>query len=84
MAKIKVTVNLDKELNQRWNNMAKKHKLSKSAMIGEYLEKILPILEKKTANQMMAEAMRQMAVEIDTTASLFDQSVEDYKDMKRG
>ena len=58
-------------------------------MVEDYLSVILPILEAKTPNKMLANAMKQMADEINTTATLFDnmehdKSVEEYKEMKRG
>ena len=88
---IKKTIGLsiDSELNDRWGAVAKKHKVTKSGMVEEYLEQILPILEQQTPNDMISSAMKEMAKSINATASLFDaaehdQSVEDYKEMKRG
>ncbi len=89
MSQKKIGMSIDEELNDRWNKVAKKHDLSKSGMVEEYLQQILPILEAQTPNKMMFEAMKQMAEQIDTTATLFDnmehdKSVEEYKEMKRG
>lgn len=85
----RVTITVDENLNTRWNKVAKKHDLSKSGMVEEYLETILTILEAETPNKMMAKAMKKMAEEIDTTATLFDnmkhdESVEKYKQNKKG
>jgi predicted transcriptional regulator len=68
----KVTISLSEELNFRWGAVAKKHKISKSGMISDYLEQILPILEEKTENKMLASAMREMSKTIDLSATLFD------------
>lgn len=67
-------MSIDAELNERWNKVAKKHKMTKSGMVEEYLETILPILEQETPNKMMAKAMKRMAQEIDTTGDLFENS----------
>ena len=85
----KVTITVAESLNDRWGKVAKKHNLSKSGMIEEYLETILPILEQESANRMMAKALKRMSKEIDLTGELFDnmeydKSVEDYKEKKRG
>lgn len=84
-----VTIYIDGELNKRWGAVNKKLNLTKSNMVEEYLEQILPILEQQTPNDMISSAMKEMAKSINATASLFDdaehdQSVEDYKEMKRG
>jgi len=85
----RVLVSIKEELIPRWSKVAKKHGITKSSMVEEYLEKILPILEAETPSKIMAKAMKQLSDEIDTTATLFDnmihdQSIEDYKEMKRG
>lgn len=79
----RVSITIDENINKRWNAVAKKHNMTKSGMVEEYLEMMLPILEAQTPNKMMAKAMKEMATGIDLTASLFDQSVENYKNMKR-
>ena len=89
MAQKKIGMSIDEALNERWNEVAKKHDLSKSGMVEEYLMTILPILEAETPNKMMARAMKKMSEEIDTTATLFDnmkhdESLKEYKENKRG
>ena len=89
MSKKRVTVNIDTDLDIRWTKVAKRIKQSRSSMINEFLEHVLPILEAQTPNQMMSKAMKEMSNQIDLTASLFediehDKSIEDYKEMKRG
>lgn len=80
----RVTISIDESLNDRWGKVAKKHKITKSVLVQDFLEEILPILEAETANKMVARSMRKMAESIDLSSSLFDDSVEDYKEMKRG
>ncbi len=84
-----VTVSISNDLNDRWTKVAKKHDLSKSGMVEEYLQQIISILEAETPNKMMAKAMKEMGKQIDLSATLFDnmehdKSVEEYKEMKRG
>ncbi len=90
-----VTISIDEDINELWTKLAKKHDISKSRMIEDFLKGVLPILNESTPNKMMAKAMKQMAKEIDTTATLFDtisaetamafdDDVESYKEMKRG
>jgi metal-responsive CopG/Arc/MetJ family transcriptional regulator len=74
MPQKRIGMSIDAELNERWNKVAKKHKMTKSGMVEEYLETILPILEQETPNKMMAKAMKRMAQEIDTTGDLFENS----------
>ncbi len=80
---------LEENLLKRLAVVSEKHGLSRSSIVEDYLKQILPILEAQTPNKMMFEAMKQMAEQIDTTATLFDnmehdKSVEEYKEMKRG
>lgn len=45
MAQKRVLLSLPPELNERWNRIAKKHRLSKSAMVEHYLNRVLPQLD---------------------------------------
>ena len=83
-----VTISIDEDINALWTKTAKKHDLSKSRMIEDFLRQVLPILNQSTPNKMLAKAMKQMAEGIDDTASLFDMdhdsSIEEYKRKKIG
>lgn len=67
----RVTISIDDQLNERWGKTARRLKLSKSGMMEEYLNQILPILETESPNMMIQKAMKEMAKSIDTTADLF-------------
>lgn len=67
-----VTISIDAEVNERWTNIAKKLELSKSGMVEEFIVQVLPILEEKTPNKMVASAMKEMAKSMEMTGSLFD------------
>lgn len=95
MIRKKILISVPPSLSARWNKVCKKHNLSKSQMIEEYLLGVIPILEEELPNKMIAKAMKKMSEEIDTTATLFDtlsaetasafdDDVENYKKMKRG
>ncbi len=79
----KVTITIDEDINTRWGNVAKKLKMSKSGMVEEFIESILPILEAKTPNKMMAKAMKEMGNTIDLTANLLD-GIEENKEINWG
>jgi len=93
----KVLISIPESLNERWGEVAKKHDITKSGMIEEFLYQVLPILEESVPSKMLSKAMKEMGKQIDTSATLFDilhgnekamaehdQSVEDYKELKRG
>jgi len=68
----KVTITINEDINILWGEVAKKHNMSKSGMVEEFLGQVLPILSEKTPSKMMSKAMKEMASQIDSTASLFD------------
>ena len=85
----RISLSIDAELNDLWGKIAKKHGLSKSGMVEEFLGGVLPILDESTPSKMMSKAMKKMAESIDDTASLFDgkqydEDIEKYKKKKRG
>jgi len=85
----RIGLSIDEDLNELWTKLAKKHGLSKSKMVEEFLEGVLPILNESTPNKMMVKAIKKMAESIDDSATLFDQgeydsSIEEYKKKKRG
>ena len=57
----RVNITIDKDLNDRWNKVAKRHGLKKSQMIQELLEMIIPTLEEKDAKSMIKNALIQNA-----------------------
>ena len=84
----KVTISIDDELNERWGKVAKKLKDTKSSMVEDFLIRVLPVLEREQPKDMIGEAMKLAGQGLQDAASLFDadrdQSIEDYKKMKRG
>lgn len=66
------TFTIEESLSKRLSVVSKRMKQSKSSIVEELIESVLPILEAKSPNKIMAEAMKQMAEQIDLTASLFD------------
>jgi len=60
MGKIRVNVNLDEDLNKRWGKIAKKHKMTKSGMIEDFLRTAIPILEKEAPRDVMAHTLQNM------------------------
>jgi hypothetical protein len=72
MARKRINLTIPAELNERWAKVAKKHGLTKSGMVEEWLNNILPILEQEQPKKVLQHAMKALAKEIDTTASLFE------------
>jgi predicted DNA-binding protein len=66
----RVNITIDKELNDRWNIVAKRHGLKKSQMIQELLEMIIPALEEKNARSMIKNALLQNAKGIEKIGRL--------------
>jgi len=95
MAQRRVTFSLDSSILERFREVSKKHKMTQSRIIQDYLDLIVPMLEEESPNLMMSKVLKRMAREVESTASLFenmeheknieyDKSVEDYKEKKRG
>jgi len=72
MARKRINLTIPEGLNERWAKVAKRHGLTKSGMVEEWLNSILPILEQEQPKKVLHHAMKALAREIDTTASLFD------------
>jgi len=72
MARKRINLTIDEDINARWAKVAKKHGLTKSGMVDEWLENILPILDEEQPKKVLQHAMKALAKEIDLTASLFE------------
>jgi len=53
--KKRIGLSIDAELNDRWTKVAKRLKITKSGMIEELLEEVLPVLEAKNAKSLVEE-----------------------------
>jgi len=71
--KIRVSINLDKETNERWNRVSKKLKMSKSGMVQDFLDQVLPILEKEKPTDVLSSAFKELGNVMNETGSLFDE-----------
>jgi len=72
MARKRINLTIPEELNEQWARVAKKHGLTKSGMVEEWLQNILPILDEEQPKKVLQNAMKALAKEIDTTANLFE------------
>jgi len=68
----RVTITLPVDLNERWGNVAKRLKMSKSGMVKDFLEEVIPILEQEKPKDIMKMALKKTSQNIELTASLFD------------
>ena len=73
MAKKRVLIMVDEDLNDRWKKVAKRLKISKSGMVTDILEEVLPILEKEKPNDMIGSALKSLGNALNETGSLFDE-----------
>ena len=73
MAKKQVLIRIDEDLNTRWGKLCDRLQISKTGMVEEILEQILPILEKEKPTDMIGSALRQVGMAIQETGSLFDE-----------
>jgi predicted DNA-binding transcriptional regulator len=72
MARKRINLTIPEELNEQWAKVARKHGLTKSGMVEEWLSYVLPVLEEEQPKKVLKHAMKTLAREIDMTASLFD------------
>ncbi|MBD3842997.1 MAG: hypothetical protein IE909_14180 [Campylobacterales bacterium] len=81
MAYTKVTISLSEEMNNRWNAVSKKLKISKSLMVQEFLDEVIPILEHEAPRDIMAHAMKHMGKSFNDIGELLknDENDEDKK-----
>ena len=76
MAQRKVTITIDEKLNDRWNKVSKKIKMTKSGMVEDFLNEVIPILEKEEPRDVMRHALEHIGKGVSDMGSLF------YEDKK--
>ena len=57
MARKRVMLSIDEDLDKRWKAVSKKIKMSKSAMVADFLNEVVPILEKEAPRDVMAHVL---------------------------
>jgi len=67
----KVTISLPPELAERWNKVVEEHSLVKSVMVQNYLNEILPVLEKEEPHKLINLIIKEMNEKKDSP-SLFE------------
>ena len=72
MAQKRITLSIDEELNERWANVAKRLKMTKSGMVEDFLKEVIPILEQEQPKDVMKMALKKTGEQISLTASLFE------------
>ena len=69
-------ISIDSDLDARWKKVSKKIKMSKSSMIEDFLNEVVPILEKESPRDVMAYALEHIGKGVSDMGSLF------YEDKK--
>lgn len=77
MAQKRVGISIDIELNERWNKISKKIKMSKSGMVEDFLNEVIPILEHESPRDVMAHALDQIGKGVSDMGSLFHEKKQD-------
>ncbi len=90
MAFKRVTLSIDEDLNNLWNKVAKKHRITKSGMVENYLRSVLHqlnhanITDVESYDEILAIKEKERNLFDYDERAIFDQSVEDYRKEKRG
>jgi metal-responsive CopG/Arc/MetJ family transcriptional regulator len=71
LSQTRVGISIDTDLNERWNKVSKKIRISKSGMISDFLTEVLPILEHEAPRDVMAHALEHIGKGISDSGSLF-------------
>jgi len=71
MAQKRVMISIDSDLDARWKKVSKKIKMSKSGMVEDFLNEVLPILEKEAPRDVMAHALEHIGKGVSDLGSLF-------------
>jgi len=72
MAKVRLNFSIDEDVAKRFNEVTKRLKFNKSAIIEEFIEGILPILEQTKKETMFQKILEMQAKTLNETANLFD------------
>jgi len=72
MAKVRLNFSIDEDVAKRFNEVTKRLKLNKSAIIEEFIEGILPILEQTKKETMLQKILEMQAKTLNETANLVD------------
>jgi len=76
LAQKRIMLSIDEDLDKRWKAVSKKIKMSKSAMVADFLNEVVPILEKESPRDVMAHALEHIGKGVSDMGSLF------YEDKK--
>jgi len=80
MAKKRVMISIDPDIDRRWAEVAKKVKRSKSSMVEEILIEIIPILEHEKPKDIFAHALEVVGQGLMDAGSLFYENGKNGKD----
>jgi len=72
MAKVRLNFSIDEKIAKRFNETTKRLRINKSAVIEEFIENILPILEQSKKETMLQKILQAQAKALNETASLLD------------
>jgi len=59
-AREKITVTVDKELNEQWNRVAKSYGWTKSRMLDDLLREVLPVLDQNRPEEVLSKGLEKL------------------------
>lgn len=71
MAQKRVLISIDEDLDKRWKAVSKKIKMSKSGMVEDFLNEVIPILEHDEPRDVMKHALDHIGKGVSDVGSLF-------------
>ena len=75
-----VTLRIKPDIYERWRNVAKRYGWSRSQMLEELLENVLPVLEEQDPKKILSEVARQMGDTMNAmSTAMGDQNGSDKK-----
>jgi len=73
MAKIRVNISIDKDINERWTKVAEKMGWSKSSMVEDLLKEALPYLENLDPKSIIPKSIQAMGKKLQELGSLINE-----------
>ncbi len=91
MPQKRINISIDERINERWTTASKMHNITKSGLVEAYLLRILPMLEQVNPSSVLDVPLDELLGmdKIEDYKTLFDdmdydESLNTYKEMKRG
>lgn len=68
-----VSISVSDELKERWDKVSKEYRISKSSMVVDILEKVLPLFEENDTKYILSNALRSIGNDISSLSNLLQE-----------